>query len=218
MQRHSSLSRASGDRGTASPLFARGRRTSLAAEASRERVHLRDDDAADKLAARLLELRARHGLMTRANTLLRRGERAELQELGLQADEVARLCRSGLSGFSEREIRSNAASIRRVERRIREVTERSTRDPVHVDCGTYVYEEDHAAHKVCFRFLAKPSADIRDVLGECGFKFTGQANTYARVLTAPALAGAACVRRRLEVLEADGTEHVCQTTQNPMEC
>ena len=160
------------------------------------RVASGDIDAAAQLEARLVEARATREGMVAVNQALRRGASA--------VDFGGAAC---TTPFSEAEIRRAAASVYRLEHRLRELEQRAARGAVREQEGVYTYTEDLQANRVAFEFATKPPADVRDVLTEHGFKASRCGRwLYSRRMNAPALAAAGAVRASAALRSLQGAQ------------
>ena len=79
-----------------------------------------DPDATEKLVDKIERLKKRHGVMKRANHLIRKADREGLGDLGFSEETIAELFAqdfAGRTGFPNYALTNNSANIRRLEKR-----------------------------------------------------------------------------------------------------
>jgi len=157
-----------------------------------------DPDAVRKLRQQLDKLGKEQERMTRANGAIRRNAKAgaaaqatalialgfspKSAELLLQADSAGRV------GFPDYAISNNGANIRRIKKRITELTARATapeREAItgQVDGIEFQIVENREANRVQVLFTDEPGKDVRQRLSRAGFHYAPSENAWQRQLS-----------------------------------
>lgn len=141
-----------------------------------------DEDAVDRLKAKIEEAERLHERMKAANAAIREraGEGVEAQvsslvALGFSEAEARRLlvpdC-MGRVGFPSWKLTNNAANIRRMKERLSSI-ERNKATPATMLEGTAArFEDCPADNRVRLWFPGKPDAAVRETLKRGGFRWT----------------------------------------------
>jgi DNA repair exonuclease SbcCD ATPase subunit len=142
-----------------------------------------DPDAVAKLREQVAELEAKQARMKAANSALRRGDDAALHALGFSDALIAELKRGdpcGRTGYPDYALKNNSANIRRIQRRIEELSqprESSTREVK----GVQVIE-DADENRLCLVFPGKPAQEVRRTLRSHGFIWSPTRTAWVRKL------------------------------------
>lgn len=135
-----------------------------------------DPDAIKKLKKEVEHLKDKQERMKAANRAIRMKDTAKgdakLAEMGYTTEDIAtlRTPKYGRVGFPAWQISNNGANIRRIEGRIKELEERSAREPEHI--VTDLYELKVEDNRVQFIFDGKPDEDVRSILKYHAFKWS----------------------------------------------
>lgn len=170
-------------------------------------IRVEDDDAIERLRAKLAELQRQHAQMIAVNAAIRKhkragadAQRAAIVALGhseafarkaLEPDDLQRI------GFAPYQLTNSSAEIRRCEARIAEVTARKATAPTRLEGERATLEEIPADNRIRVTFPGKPDAATRERLKRAGFRWapsigawqaypTHNARTVARELAGAA--------------------------------
>lgn len=164
-----------------------------------------DPDAIEKLRDELAHIEQAQHKMKAANKIIRKGNIAELAELGLTADQIAKITTPdymGRVGFPSYALSNNNAKARRIAQRIKELEAAKDRADVEAEGNGYTYREDTTENRVMFVFLGKPDAETRALLKRYAFKWSPSRNAWVRQLTNAGIYAASQVRAALNKAEA----------------
>lgn len=144
-----------------------------------------DENAIDKLKAKLDALTKAQEVMVQANKLIRKGDNAGLVALlgEERAAEVLKLDCFGGIGFADFELRNNNARIKQVEGRIKEIESRKATTPKDFMIGNVRCVENTEAMRLQLFFEGKPAANIISTLKSHGFKWAPSVMAWQRQLT-----------------------------------
>ena len=162
-----------------------------------------DQQAVEKLEARLAALEKNQEMMKAANAAIRMKDPAKgdtkLAELGYTPEDIAKLREPdfcGRIGYPAYELQNNNANIRRIRGRIAELKKRteSTPEGWEFDGGRVVVNTTENRLQVIFD--GKPDADVRTELKGEGFRWAPSQGAWQRQLTDNAMRAA----RRLKCI------------------
>ena len=161
-----------------------------------------DPDAIEKLKKDAERLKVKQERMKAANRAIRMKDRAKgdakLKEMGYTTEDIEalRTPKYGRVGFPAWQISNNGANIRRIEARIKELEERSAREPEHI--VTDLYELKVEDNRVQFIFDGKPDEDVRSILKYHAFKWSPSRGAWVRQASGNGLFAARQVKRKLD--------------------
>ena len=161
-----------------------------------------DPDAIKKLKKEVEHLKDKQERMKAANRAIRMKDTAKgdakLAEMGYTTEDIAtlRTPKYGRVGFPAWQISNNGANIRRIEGRIKELEERSAREPEHI--VTDLYELKVEDNRVQFIFDGKPDEDVRSILKYHAFKWSPSRGAWVRQASGNGLFAARQVKRKLD--------------------
>lgn len=166
-----------------------------------------DDNATDRLAAKIAHAEKVQERMRAANAAIRKhkkeGEQAQvlaLVALNIREDIARELLKPdfcGRIGFADYQLTNNNANIRRMKERLESI-ERNQAAPVaerEYDNGIRL-EDDPPANRIRLFFPGKPDSSVRDKLKSCGFRWSPNAGAWQAyrnnnaMTTAKTIAGA----------------------------
>ncbi len=165
-----------------------------------------DDDAIERIAAKLERLRRQQALMKGANVLVRKFGNdqdagvAALMAEGFSEANARRLFEpdfAGRVGFADYVLSNNLAEIRRLESRLTVISRNKALPVTEVAGERATVEDDPPANRVRLRFQGKPPQEVRTRLRRSGFRWAptiGAWQAYRNdgtLRTAHDLAGAA---------------------------
>jgi hypothetical protein len=157
-----------------------------------------DPEAVRKLRAELTKLKQDQENMKAANTAIRKhakaGPPAQIEALTAlsfaeqRARQLLEKDFAGRVGFPAWAIGNNSANIRRIEKRIAELTARAIapeRAPLsgEVDGMAFTLVENRGANRAQITFAGKPSNDVRARLKAAGFRWAPSQNAWQRLLS-----------------------------------
>jgi hypothetical protein len=155
-------------------------------------------EAVEKLRAQLAKLEQAQEKMKSANSAIRKyakqGTQAQLGALltlGFSKPRAEQLLEqdfAGRLGFANWQLTNNAANVRRIKKRIAELTSRETvaeREAItgEVEGVAYQLVENREANRVQITFEGKPSSDVRQRLKAAGFRWAPSQNAWQRQLS-----------------------------------
>jgi len=160
----------------------------------REPIRASDENAVDRLRAKLEKQRALHERMVKTNRLIRLKDVEKgngfLREMGYTDNQIATLREGdflGRVGFPDYELRSSNDKIKRLEKRIKELEtakESETEDREVTICGepcTVVENTDNMRLQLFFD--GKPSAECRSAVKGASFRWAPSQGAWQRQLT-----------------------------------
>jgi len=140
-----------------------------------------DDDAIDRLRAKIANAEALQALMTNANKVIRANmgnpfaQVAALVTLGFhtgKANDLLKPDYMGRLGFASYELTNNGANLRRMKARLEEISRAKVAE-VTEQIGEHARLEDNPAdNRVRLYFAGKPEAPVRARLKGAGFRWT----------------------------------------------
>jgi len=158
-----------------------------------------DPDAIPKLEHEVRVLEQRQERMKAVNRALRRGDDEALRMLDFSAAQIVELKRPdacGESGFPGYALKNNSANIRRIRRRIEELSKRPSEDRERQIKGVRVIE-DAGDNRLCLVFPGKPEESVRRLLRVHGFIWSPSRGAWVRKLSNAARYAARCVLEAL---------------------
>lgn len=139
-------------------------------------IYSDDEDAPERLGARIEELKAKRERMKASNAAYRKGPAAWAAFLGVSAEREAELrakieadyswCRQPHPDYAMQNL---GANIRRLEKRLADVAARAERTKLAADAGVLIEGADY----VRVTFPEKPDSSILDALRAAGFRWSG---------------------------------------------
>lgn len=139
-------------------------------------IYSDDEDAPERLRARIAELQARRAKMKASNAAYRKGAAAWAAHMGVSAEAEAAMrakieadyswCRQPHPSY---QLQNLGANIRRLEKRLQDVESRQQRAELAEAAGVLIEGEDY----VRVTFPEKPARDILDALRAAGFRWSG---------------------------------------------
>ncbi len=157
-----------------------------------------DPDAVKKLRGQLVKLEQDQERMKRANDAIRRHAKAgqlaqltALTTLGFSEQRALKLLQAdfaGRQGFPGWALTNNNTNIRRIKKRIADLTARGVaqeRESIEgeVDGLAFKLLENREANRVQIVFDGKPSSDVRQRLRSAGFRWAPSQNAWQRQLS-----------------------------------
>ncbi len=157
-----------------------------------------DPDAVQKLRRQLVKLKQDHDRMTAANDAIRRYAKAgplaqltALTDMGFSDQRARQLLQGDVAdrlGFPRWALTNSNANIRRIEKRIADLTARATvaeREAIagEVEGLAFKLVENRDANRVQIEFAGKPSLDMRKRLKAAGFRWAPSQNAWQRQLS-----------------------------------
>jgi len=142
-----------------------------------------DPDAVAKLRDQVSELEAKQVRMKAVNAALRKRDDAALHALGLSDALITELKQGdpcGRTGYPDYALKNNSANIRRVQRRIEELSQPRTSSTRKVK-GVEVIE-DADENRLCLVFPGKPADAVRRTLRSHGFIWSPSRTAWVRKL------------------------------------
>ncbi|HAV1412749.1 DUF3560 domain-containing protein [Vibrio parahaemolyticus] len=179
---------------------------------SNRAINSDDPEAVKKLKDKLASLERSQELMKAANAIIRKANKNPdtdvvktlVDKCGIsesQAKTILEPDHVGRTGFAQYQLSNNSAEIRRVKKRIEEVSALHASEPLN-DSGTFddgicwtLYEEDG---RVKFNFNGIPKQDVRETLSGSGFKFSRYDKTWVRKITSNAIVVAERIAERFK--------------------
>lgn len=164
-----------------------------------------DPDAIEKLRDELAHIEDAQHKMKAANKIIRKGNIAELAELGLTDDQIAKITTPdymGRKGFPSYALSNNNANARRIAQRIKELEALQNRADLEIAGKGYTYREDTTENRVMFVFEVKPDSETRAILKRHAFKWSPSRNAWVRQLTNAGIYAGSQVRAALENADA----------------
>ena len=162
-----------------------------------------DPDAIAKLQADLTKREEKQVFMKKANTLIKKNDRAGLVALGLtqeQADKMFIPDFCNRIGFASCELTNNNANIKRLKGRIEELEKLAARENKEEICKGFTYREDREENRIMFVFEGKPAENIRVILKRAAFKWSPTRGVWVRQITPNALYSAKIAKKELNEL------------------
>ena len=169
-----------------------------------------DPDAIKKLKKEVGHLKDKQERMKAANRAIRMKDTAKgdakLKEMGYTTEDIAtlRTPKYGRIGFPAWQISNNGANIRRIEARIKELGQRTAREPEHI--VTDLYELKVEDNRVQFIFDGKPDEDVRSILKYHAFKWSPSRGAWVRQASGNGLFAAQQARKKLDEIASGSKE------------
>lgn len=157
---------------------------------SKEVIKSGDEDALEKLEAKLETLKKNQEEMKAANRAIRmkdteKGD-AKLAEMGYTPEQIKQLREPdfcGRIGYADYQLTNNNANIRRVEGRIRQLKAAKEKGTQERENEFFKVVENTELMRLQLFFDGKPEADVRSVLKSNGFKWAPSQSAWQRQLT-----------------------------------
>ncbi len=179
---------------------------------SNRAINSDDPEAVKKLKDKLASLERSQELMKAANAIIRKANKnpdtdvvkALVDKCDISEDQARKILEpdhTGGIGFAQYQLSNNSAEIRRVKKRVEELSKLHASEPLN-DSGTFddgicwtLYEEDG---RVKFNFNGIPKQDVRETLSGSGFKFSRYDKTWVRKITSNAIVVAERIAKRFK--------------------
>lgn len=161
-----------------------------------------DPEAIQKLTAKLESLQKLQGRMRLANKAIRKDDKQALKDIGFSEKEIAALYTPnflGGLGFASFQLSNNNAEIHRLEKRIKNLQIKQTREPIAEAYEKYTYKEED--NRCQFVFDGKPSDAVRALLKRFSFKWSPSRGAWVRQLTRNGQWAAESVKERIDTVE-----------------
>jgi hypothetical protein len=159
-----------------------------------------DEDAADKLRAKVAKLEAHQERMRAANKLVRRKDVAGLAALvgEAAAHKLMQPDCCGRLGFPDYALKNNNANIRRIRERIAGLeAHQGTTAAEPVRGNGFEIREDIEDNRIAVSFDAKPSREVCELMKRHGFKWSPSRCAWVRMLNGAGRYAAQCVAEAL---------------------
>lgn len=171
-----------------------------------------DNNAVEKLQAKIAQAEATQELMKKANAIIRKAlpdteTVAALKVLGISDTNAYKLLQPdymGRKGFQDFYLKNNSANIRRMKERIAELEREEERrvtiqDDQEEEVNGVRVVENTDINRIQLKFPGKPEAGIRDRLKASGFRWSPTEGAWQRQLNE---AGRGAVKKVLEQINA----------------
>jgi hypothetical protein len=144
-----------------------------------------DENAIEKLQAKLDICKANQEKMIQANKLIRKNDHEGLRALfgDDYAEKVLKHDYLSRVGFAQFELSNNRAEIKRLEGRINEIQKRKATTPKDLMINGVRFLENHEAMRIQIFFEGKPDAAMITLLKSCAFKWAPSVKAWQRQLT-----------------------------------
>lgn len=136
-----------------------------------------DDDAVERLEAKIARAEENQDLMKKVNAAYRKGGWEGVRDAGLLTDEQTASLQ-GRAVFHKNEkpfppyaLQNNNANIRRMKERLEKIKTAKETPREEVEGENATFEDDPAANRVRLFYPGKPSAEIRSRLKSAGFRW-----------------------------------------------
>jgi len=152
-----------------------------------------DPEAVIKLREELAKLERLHDAMKQANACVRKNDRDGLAALGFSEARITQLFTPdfcGRLGFPDYAIANNGANMRRIRKRLEELSAKPIESSEREIAGVTV-REDAEENRVMILFADKPAESVRSILKQCGFKWSPTRGAWVRFLNNAGRASAA---------------------------
>lgn len=165
-----------------------------------------EEDAVEKLEAKLAKLREAQERMRAANKAVRMKDTAagdeKLTELGFSTEQIAELrtpdfC--GRIGYPDYMLSNNNANIHRIEGRIKDLKAAKEQGTKEADNGLFRVVENTEMMRLQLIFDGKPDENVRTVLKKNGFRWAPSQGAWQRQLTTAAKSSLRYIMKELEV-------------------
>lgn len=170
-----------------------------------------DPDAIAKLEEKLEGLKASQEKAKAANKALRLKDTAKgderLREQGYTDEEIKKLRTPdcfGNIGYAPYMLSNNNATIRRIEKRIKQLQAAKEHEGEEKETDMYKYSIEEG--RVQFVFDRKPEPAVRNILKGNHFKWSPSRGAWVRQATANGRYAAKCVMKELDEMEAFDNE------------
>lgn len=171
-----------------------------------------DPEAIDKLKAQLFLLEADQAAMKEINKLVKKvkldEEKVEIAKELLTDDQFSRLMRRRgvFVSFPSYMLTNNGANIRRIKKRIEEITESREADNVVIEGDDFTYTEDPDDNRAIFEFTGKPEQATRELLKRGGWRWAPSRGEWVRQLNNNSRANGRWICKKLGAVLDDASE------------
>lgn len=171
-----------------------------AAVANNSAISSDDPEAVQKLKAELASLELMQDKMKAANKAIRAGDDAALTAMALTAEQIATLkapdfC--GRIGFADYQLTNNGANIRRIAKRIEQLSAHANDQTTECRIGMIVVADNVESNRVQVRFPGIPEEAVRAELKANGFRWCPTEGCWQRMRSAFAYMFAKELAKRL---------------------
>lgn len=186
-----------------------------------------DDNATDRLAAKIAKLEKVQATMKAANAAIRKHARAgadaqvaALLALGLtegQARDALQPDFCNRIGFADYQLKNNNAEIRRLKARLAMVSRDKATEATEIQGEHARLEDCPADNRVRLFFPGKPPAEVRERLGLAGFRWTRSLGCWQAYRNHRTLAMArreARIAAEPVVADSEATDEVASTDED----
>jgi hypothetical protein len=145
-----------------------------AAVASNDAIFSDDPQAVEKLEDKIARLEKRQELMTAANKLIRKNDRAGLLALGFSEESIEKLYHPimGRPGYQTFELTNNGANIRRLKARAETLKAHENDQESETIVNDIRIVDNPDANRLQVFFPGKPDETTRSALKSYGFRWT----------------------------------------------
>lgn len=152
-----------------------------AAAESNDAVYLGDDDAVERLEAKLADLEKKQETMKETNKIIRSKKLSEIEkhdkliELGYSEDGVREIFTPnymGDIGFPSCSITNNGANIRRVKGQLEKAKQMKVTEDKEYKIGNVRVVENYQENRLQLFFPGKPDENVRTQLKHNGFRWS----------------------------------------------
>ncbi len=148
-----------------------------------------DEDAVEKLARKLDELKATQEKMKAANRAIRmkdseKGD-AKLKELGFSEQQIKKLRTPDFCerlGFPDYALQNNNANIHRTEERLKSLKATKEKGTQETECKFFKVIKNTEIMRLQLIFEEKPDPEVRDILKVNGFRWAPSQSAWQRQL------------------------------------
>ena len=152
-----------------------------AAAENNDAIYLGDDDAVERLDAKLADLEKKQEMMKETNKLIRSKKLSEIEkhdkliELGYSEDGIREVFTPnymGNIGFPSYSITNNGANIRRVKEQLEKAKRMKVTEDKEYKIGDVRIVENYQENRLQLFFPGKPDEDVRTQLKHNGFRWS----------------------------------------------
>jgi len=142
-----------------------------------------DPEAVRKIKAELAVLETKQERMKTTNKHLRKGDDAALLAMGYSEGTIAQLKKpdfAGRTGYADYKITNNGANIRRLKKRIEELTAKAGDTTSEQEVNGVRILDNVEDNRLKLFFPGKPSEEVRKKLKASGFRWSPTAGAWQR--------------------------------------
>ena len=152
-----------------------------AAAENNDAIYLGDDDAVERLEAKLADLEKKQEMMKETNKIIRSKKLSEIEkhdrliELGCSEDVVREVFTPnymGKIGFPSYSITNNGANIRRVKGQLEKAKQMKVTEDKEYKIGNVRVVENYQENRLQLFFPGKPDENVRTQLKHNGFRWS----------------------------------------------